>query len=1141
MPANYAGQGAKLPPAPAPPTGGGFLGSVGHAISNATTHVANAIPQQTLHNVSGSDAATSGPGYGSSEASAFKSTPQYKQAVLDVFRAQPPEQQHAIIQGALHNPTPEGKLIMSYVQRGESVPSSPFYVASVHAPGIAGDLSKIANATAGAPSFLGKLVGNFGKDLYNLPMGTVEGLYGVGKNIVTGHEANAFHMLVDPYVQLVEHPLKTFEQHPLNSALMVAAPEDMIGRGVGGVMRSGALGDTARAAASTARNDLRIGTVAGAPSPITEARSYSPDFFKKSFQRAQEKALEARGKNPNVAGPATSTLPESVQQAFNIGQQAKLRRIADEMTSTRQAAGRAERQHALQGVIRNAPPKDVRGAVTHILQGVIRSPETATEDALAEAARLKAVQTGKRTIEEIQNRKQVRDLEKFAAAPEELKAKAFDAASNIRQHLHAQDAYLVAHGLLDPNQALRSRLMPYARIHMGARYDPKYDKLVASDGTDLSTQQILDHLKANGVPDPAYVGHFPGKVAPHRFYQAYKLSRGSIANAPRTLRAFENGAYDHSFEGLAGQVASRAEAVTKASLHDKVVSRLGILKPQELRAAGENGLFTPDEARRFARASMVDDNGNRIPGSLELTPITASPAHTLGLVKDLQHPNELKNISQIELRALSNAIDDARRRSDNTRNVALIPRVAAERFGEQFAKTDSTLRSVGKVTQQFRRTVLPYSTHWMLQIGSEAGLRSLLAGVLDPRYLADGRRMMQRLEHTKEGRSALVEMVNSSLYPGGSSVLDALRGRGQRSPLDVHNPNPNGLVRGVKAFPPTRVIIAAHNRYADAIGAAMYGLEHNARLMGLGKLSHQHAAEFEAAWKNAVRLQASTLEQLATKLENDPALVAKFGRAIDDTFGKYNKFSPRVRAAVQSYAPFLPWYLNAAKYVLWHLPAHHPVASALLASLRQTINQDVQDGKQTPLNTYAAQELARISPFGIFTPPSTNPSTGAVLAGQHITGAVLPQIESAFYNLAGKNSFGDSALKGPGGDINPLSGPAGAAAAENLLEAFLPLARYAREIQEGGKPAYGTSTILSPQPKSGSGGAGAVVNRIFNPFYSFENSKKSGPAYGPQAPYVPSTSGGSVGPPGLSGGGSSGVGPPGLGSGASASAAPPGL
>ena len=106
-------------------------------------------------------------------------------------------------------------------------------------------------------------------------------------------------MLVDPYVRLVEHPLQTFEQHPLNTALMLYPAPSVAGKFVGSVMRSGVLGDTAAEAASTARPDLQLGMVGDQPNPgAVEARSYSPNVFTKAFQKAHEKSLAARGLNP---------------------------------------------------------------------------------------------------------------------------------------------------------------------------------------------------------------------------------------------------------------------------------------------------------------------------------------------------------------------------------------------------------------------------------------------------------------------------------------------------------------------------------------------------------------------------------------------------------------------------------------------------------------------------------------------------------------------------------------------------------------------------------------------------------------------------------------------------------------------------
>src|SRR6185312_15713936 len=164
--------------------------------------------------------------------------------------------------------------------------------------------------------------------------------------------------------------------------------------------------------------------------------------------------LRARGRNPNVAYPKPKYVHGMVAHAFGIGQDAKLNRVVDEMTAVRQMAGRGERATVLAALHKAAPHKDVRNITSHILQGVVRTPETAVEDISKEVNRLKAAQTGKRTAHEIFNRRQVRDLSKALQHPEKI-PEAFKAAEDVRGQIHAQDAYLVAHGLLDPEQAAR--------------------------------------------------------------------------------------------------------------------------------------------------------------------------------------------------------------------------------------------------------------------------------------------------------------------------------------------------------------------------------------------------------------------------------------------------------------------------------------------------------------------------------------------------------------------------------------------------------------------------------------------------------------------------------------------------------------
>src|SRR5436305_79538 len=81
----------RLPPAPpAPPAPSPFT-AIAHAVEGAT-HAAASIGKRITAPApkgGGSDVQTSGPNYGSSEASAYKQSASYKKAVGDVFAHQP--------------------------------------------------------------------------------------------------------------------------------------------------------------------------------------------------------------------------------------------------------------------------------------------------------------------------------------------------------------------------------------------------------------------------------------------------------------------------------------------------------------------------------------------------------------------------------------------------------------------------------------------------------------------------------------------------------------------------------------------------------------------------------------------------------------------------------------------------------------------------------------------------------------------------------------------------------------------------------------------------------------------------------------------------------------------------------------------
>jgi len=99
---------------------------------------------------------TSG-GYDSRAANAYKQTPQYRQAVIDVFLHQNPRQQQAIVNGALRNPAaPEGGMVLDWLQNyftpADARPHGPGILPQV-APGIPRAPSAYLNPQPAVPSW----------------------------------------------------------------------------------------------------------------------------------------------------------------------------------------------------------------------------------------------------------------------------------------------------------------------------------------------------------------------------------------------------------------------------------------------------------------------------------------------------------------------------------------------------------------------------------------------------------------------------------------------------------------------------------------------------------------------------------------------------------------------------------------------------------------------------------------------------------------------------------------------------------------------------------------------------------------------------------------------------------------------------
>jgi hypothetical protein len=106
-------------------------------------------------------------------------------------------------------------------------------------------------------------------------------------------------------------------------------------------------------------------------------------------------------------------------------------------------------------------------------------------------------------------------------------------------------------------------------------------------------------------------------------------------------------------------------------------------------------------------------------------------------------------------------------------------------------------------------------------------------------------------------------------------------------------------------------------------------IERWAQKASLGRSARRDAVEFFGSWQKAVRFGEEAAQEAAKGLVNTPTQL-RFLHEQQRLLGKYGDFSPRLRRAVQGPMPFLPWALNAARFVYWTMPVHHTILTSLL-------------------------------------------------------------------------------------------------------------------------------------------------------------------------------------------------------------------
>lgn len=377
------------------------------------------------------------------------------------------------------------------------------------------DLSKLAIGAAqlgqklGVGEALGGIPGKVLNEAIDLPgqtflSGALAGK--AGRSAIEGNPGQA-EALGQGILSQVEHPVRSFEQQPLSTALMFAGGENVLGR-LGGAV--GRLGEkVALDPVTGAERVVRPGLVPSAsqvrPSlqlykDIAKDQRYNADPLRKGAQVAYERAL--------------TKLPGGLRQRDPF--QAEGWRLRRNLVGTGVKPGRvdygaASSEGARRTLVKNTVVPKAMGLkpklheATHpFFDRTLRNPETAVADAADRQAALEAVRPTLRKSELKANQAAIDQMKAVrGASPEELQ-QAHAAAETAIKHQEPLTAYEVAAGSLRPEQ-VRAKLGPYAISQMGARHFTVEDHAALEREASVAEHAAREHAVATspGTPEHA--------------------------------------------------------------------------------------------------------------------------------------------------------------------------------------------------------------------------------------------------------------------------------------------------------------------------------------------------------------------------------------------------------------------------------------------------------------------------------------------------------------------------------------------------------------------------------------------------------------------------------------------------------------
>lgn len=941
------------------------------------------------------------------------------------------------------------------------------------------------------------------KDAINFPAQAIPSVYvpvAAAVEAVGGDSSRGRKLLHDlPHTDagaalLTGHPkraLKLADEHPGFAALEAYGAKGVVGRGAGRALRAAPKRSRLHQVGSTVRPDKAGPT----GTTLKRKQSYSRDVTQKAGQVLGERDRARRARR--VAATATGD-PETMARVKRLDParmgEAEVRRRVDERVAVNETMRRHNRAVVVDAAHRAAnntqtPTGSIPARLAISARNVrTRASPTAATVLVAQAitkasdADLRAYS---REIEAIHDRlppsqalanRQLRSeiakhLSKRPAKVARVKvggragggpgyievtsrggpgrrpgsADLTRAAVRYADVMGSLQKGLADRGIVGKYQTDKAPLVPYAIRRMGA-VASEHGPVDAVTGAPVKTAQIRAHMAAHGVKEPAYVTQAPGQRGARNFF----VSSGrppSVMSPTRTGAATARGTFDAHPDVL-------TEGAAKAQ---------GLIDAADGFAATIREFAHKPTLGRLRTRREADDHANDLYARTgeHWRPVRVQPFG--GKAPQLEH---LLRDSEAD-RTVIDALDSAIKGHPGPGPWALMPEAAADQFAAHLHSMGAgpKARALRVVGSNFRRTVLATSPTWMAGNLTEGVGRAAIARAGPLSYMT-GRRVLRRVGELDP--KAQQELMARATGGGHYSMADRTihTDSSQFSGGAVLEP----VAKGLGAFwrqPGPRHVAAVWHGWTDLVFRQLNGrIESNIQTAMLGRALR----ESPLMDKGVVKLGSTAIDQAARGLR-DTAEQARFAEEVRRMYGRYDAFPPDTRLMIQTYTPFIAWWLNSVKFVYNVLPRDHPALTTLIATSEQATEEwrkqhglDLFMGGDSgqlpgflqgsiPLGGGAHQRAPfRYTPFGAFGDPLKN-----------IADAILPQFSGVQAAFNGEDWKGKKLLKPDGSPADELDKAKAAAAA--FIDATIPIVAQVKRADAKGVASFNPLAPVKPAVK----------------------------------------------------------------------------